>query len=558
MSSESKTTETTTIRASAIVSAPEAIPSDNCWSLDISLLPQDIFWLILELLKPVDIACCFAVCRAWNEAFGNPFTLLPVLKKFFPFAREVRKLQEDGSFGDPYPLLATGNDIRTIFSRVACRYHHLNHGGKPRSVQEFALCEDFGAAGEREFFPVQPWESHTSQILTVDWHFPEAFWTYEDGLLVFPSADYHCFLLMNLEEDDYGGTMVPFSITGKVIRRVRLRHRVLVIEWAEPIAFHWLNDTDGVHRHFATAFDVRRRETSSTDNNVNDERGSTWSVTLRNEWKIMSLGHPLSEIDRFYSSHTNTHYVVYTWQPNRSLYTADDDAPIECLTVWDISNPSTYRPSLDPTGRVKEELYNTANGDSAGPFMVSQFSFRELGFYLVRQRGRPRIQNLKITEDAQSIEITESVITQFPLRPRFDPHAWVVDVHKVTFPASGIGPCWRRKSSSLFPPYRGNGSLRSSYPLTAASNGKDNGNEPWYTIISEAADLDAQVFFRLHFLPTLLPELHMALSIRTPSSCLMAHLPEFFRLFAKGKIRGNERFLVGEDYMGQLVVYRFD
>ncbi len=46
-------------------------------------------------------------------------------------------------------------------------------------------------------------------------------------------------------------------------------------------------------------------------------------------------------------AHTATHYAVYFWQPNRSLY---QDDPIEQLAVWDISSPSPYRPSEDPTG----------------------------------------------------------------------------------------------------------------------------------------------------------------------------------------------------------------
>src|SRR5699024_8326598 len=155
----------------------------------------------------------------------------------------------------------------------------------------------------------------------------------------------------------------------------------------------WLNDSDGVHRHFASSFDVEEDSTGG------------WRVIPRNEWKIMFLGHPLSERDRFFSSHSKTHYVIYIWQPNRSLYTADDDAPIESLMVWNISQPSSYRPSLDPTGCLRVPSQDT------GPEQVTRLGFRELGFFSVRQRGLPAIQRLEVTDDALAIEITETICT---------------------------------------------------------------------------------------------------------------------------------------------------
>lgn len=542
--------------------APESLGTSSV----LSMIPTDILWMLVEFLAPSDIVCCFSVSRAWRDAFGNPLILLRVLKRCFPLAREARSLRQDGAFDKPRASTTDGAYIRAIFSRVACRYYHLSRG-KPRSIHKFGLCEGLGPTGDREFFPVQPWACHASQIMEVDWNFPEAFWTYEDGLLVYPSAEYHQFILMDLESAVYNPIIIPFTISGKVIRRVRLRFQVLVIEWAETSAFHWLDDIDGVHRHFACAYDLTRIDPCGTENNhlgKDDESNRAWRVTLRNEWKIMFLGHPLNERDRFYSSHTKTHYAIYIWQPNRSLYTADEDAPIESLMVWDISAPSKYRPSLDPTGRIKEQLLSETAGrkgdDNAGPHVVSRFSFRELNFFLVRQRGLPGLQRLEITDDGQSIEITECILDQFTLHydPHYDPATWNADVHTVTIPVNGVGPCWWRKTPDLFGPYRGNSSLRSSHPLTAASNGRDNGNEPWFTVISEAADRDAQVYFRFYFLPSLMPNLHRALSIRTPSTYLSANMPDFYPLLAKGKIRGNERFLVGEDYTGRLVIYRFD
>lgn len=58
---------------------------------------------------------------------------------------------------------------------------------KSRSLQKYQLCDDFGSNGEREWFPVPPWESHASHFSDlVDRQFGEAMWTCGDGLLVYP------------------------------------------------------------------------------------------------------------------------------------------------------------------------------------------------------------------------------------------------------------------------------------------------------------------------------------------------------------------------------------
>lgn len=492
--------------------------------------PRDVFWIILKYLEPIDIIRCRRVSRQWREAFSDPANLAPLMRIFFPCAKESRELFSRRLISDD----GVGRLWRSVFDQLSCRYHHLALG-KPRSVKKYILCDDFGITGEREWFPVQPWENHASHLIQrVDFPLAETFWTYEDGLIVYPSADHHCLVLMDLETDQK--VMVPFLVTGKVVRRVRLQHGVLVVEWAEPKAFHWLNDSDGVHRHFATSFDITRRA---------DEPQSL-SVVFRNEWKIMFLGHPLSERDRFLSSHTKTHYTIYIWQPNRSLYTADEDAPIESLFVWDISKPSSYRPSLDPTGRLKGDEQDN------GPCIVARFGFRELGFYSVRQRGLPSVQRLEVTPDGRSVEITENICTG-PMDRLVGPAEWTSQVHTTSIPLLGDGPCWRREVPARFPPYRGNGSLQAS-PLASTMP-----TLPWYTVISEAVDAQAQVRFCIHTSPGTWPfNLKMFLSIYTPVSQVTLEPEEISELAGKGKICGTERFLVGEGRNRELVVYRFD
>lgn len=495
-------------------------------------LPKDIFWIIVSQLEPRDLIRCRRVSKLWHQAFVDPTNLGPLLTMLFPYAKETRErlqlqLTRSASGHD-----ALSNFSSKIFDRVACRYYHLARG-KPTSVKKYALCGDYSRiTGEREWFPVPPWESHASHLnQRVDLLLREASWSYEDGLLVYPSAEHHCLVLMDVSRDEK--IMLPFLITGKVIRRVRLHHSVLVVEWAEPKAFHWLNDSDGVHRHFASSFDVRRT-------------GKELSVEFRNEWKIMFLGHPLSERDRFFSSHNKTHYTVYIWQPNRSLYTADEDAPIESLFVWDISKPSSYRPSLDPTGRLKDD------GEDDGPYIVARFGFRELGLYSIRQRGIPSIQRLEVAKDGCSVQVTEHmcVSTEDPL---VGPIGWASLVNVISIPLVGDGPCRRRLVSDVFPPYRGNGGLQSS-PLNLGWRS----DLPWYNVISETTDMPAHVCFRMYMSPDTWPTVKIVMGIETPSSDITLEPEKITELSCNGNICGTESFLIGENRNRELVIYWFD
>jgi len=500
----------------------------------ISTLPREIFWMLLDYLEPRDVIRCRSVSRFWNKAFRDPANLVPLMRKWFPLAKEVRELVHNQTLDTECTDVDDDGDYwRPTFDRIACRYDHLARGN-PRSTQKFKLSDHFGASGERKWFPVQPWENHASHLMQrVDDLFYESSWTYEDGLLVLLSADDRCLVLVDLETDRR--FMVPLIIRGKVIRRVRLQKRVLVVEWAEPKAFHWLNDSDGVHRHFASSFDVEGDSTSG------------WRVIPRNEWKIMFLGHPLSERDRFFSSHSKTHYVIYIWQPNRSLYTADEDAPTESLMVWDISKPSSYRPSLDPTGCLR------VPGQDTGPEQVTRLGFRELGFLSVRQRGLPAIQRLEVTGDAQAIEITENICTG-PMDRLVGPAEWTSEVQITSIPLIGEGPCLRRTLTDVkFPPYRGSNGLQTK-PLAFAAC-----DEPWYTIVSETIDEQAQVGFCLHLSPFAWPfVLNEFLSVRTPSSDVTLKPGEVYEITGGGRICGNERYLVGENRNRELVIFRFD
>jgi len=42
----------------------------------------------------------------------------------------------------------------------------------------------------------------------------------------------------------------------KIVRRIRLKDGVLVVEWCGHEPYHQLNENEMVYRHFATAYDV--------------------------------------------------------------------------------------------------------------------------------------------------------------------------------------------------------------------------------------------------------------------------------------------------------------
>jgi hypothetical protein len=423
---------------------------------DITELPHDLFLLVIWYLSPQDCVCCGAVSRRWHAAFTSEFISLLLLRWNFPRCRELRLAAASASVSTLSTSLRRNAKAELVdvaerprnwsstFTEVARRYFHLNKG-QPRVIEKLEL-----AASSREngsvfsFWGVAPWNRFLRlNEKTCNFHYPDPVWWYsqEDGVLVYPTAidsdedvssnrcDGHVYHIADLATNER--VPVPFDVRAKHIRRVRLAQGVLIFEWAEALPYHQLNDREVVHRHFVTAFDVIRRPAA-----ISPER--TWTIEFRSEWKLHFLGLPLNRSDRFFSAHTATHYAVYFWQPNRSLY---QDDPIEQLAVWDISSPSPYRPSEDPkgdkrpavtrapslpaglwtgqksttTGRIDElggssADLETPRGPSlatatAGPQVIRRMAWRELDFYGLRQRATPRLRSLAL--DSRNLYVIE-------------------------------------------------------------------------------------------------------------------------------------------------------
>ncbi|KAG7116084.1 hypothetical protein HYQ45_003482 [Verticillium longisporum] len=282
-------------------------------------------------------------------------------------------------------------------------------------------------------------------------YYDDVVWAYgsSEGLLVYPvSGQEYCALDIALGNSQ----LVPFTTKGRIIRRVRLNHGVLVFEWAEQEAFHQLNEGEGVHRHFASAFDVWTDKgeydtlpdlaASKPGDAAEGERSKPqrWHFALRAEWKIHYLGLPLATSDRFYSAHNGTHYALYVWQPNRSPW--GEDSPLERLTVWDIGNPRRAG-SCVPVAPVEPDMIRSITNEHLAPSGL-------------RQSDTPSLRSLALDSETRDPHTGQSTGHLFFLT---EEHRWAAgfqsglppprfhSVRTTGIPLQGDGPVWVNECS---------------------------------------------------------------------------------------------------------------
>jgi hypothetical protein len=532
-------------------------------------LPEDVFLLIIGNLEAWDFVRGRKVSRSWRKAFSEPEYLRVMLKKY-PFAREVRDFSTNGAFSSPAE--ASNVDWRGIFDEIAARYFHLTHG-KARSVTRYksAVPEHVRLA---HWHPVSPWEYHESQpggrlyhqspLTPYENHpsrpseraylFRPSFWSYEDGLLIYSpprqpeykwdarkniTVPVHIALvLVDLETD--AQYPIPFDLTKRVVRNFRLKDRTLIIEWAEETSYHALNDLERVHRHYASCYDINL--------DSSDTRMRKWDITFRSEYKLHFLGLPLNSRDRFFSIHTRTHYLIYFWQPNRSMYTGDEELPIESLFVWNISHPSKYLPSLDPTGHRKPDPPSSSE-EPCGPYVISRFSFRDLDHFGIRQHSAISLMSFALDSNAGTITVRENVCVAG--QGYFDPAERLWCARTTSFPFDAHGPHLRREWDGNLPPYRGNGSMETSDVLEA---------EKWFLGIMDVVDRAARV--RLSLVETVFTgqfvENKKLVRIESLDTRPMVLEDELAReVCHMGRIAGDERFLIGQNPSQEVVVLSF-
>ncbi|KUI56539.1 hypothetical protein VP1G_03922 [Cytospora mali] len=399
--------------------------------MDIVDLPRDLFLLIVAHLSARTAVSCRRVSRRWNGAFADGDLSLQLLKWHFPRCREVRlafsaDLAASAAVGGCAAAVGAGHDEKShdelgqqarsgavsigsdgarggagwaaTFAAVARRYHHLRNA-TPRCVEKIRHGAGAGAwagAGAGGFLPVATWDRYLRlHDKTAPFHYPDLGWCYgqEDGLLVYrvcgdvaAGADgWSACPWRLLDLQTRLEVTVPFAQGNeRVVRRVRLSDGVLILEWCEREAEHQPFERGGCPRHFVTVYDVVRVTRAATDDDDDGENkpeknssGTNGTITQRAQFRML-LGTPISIHSRFFSTHTNTHYAVYVWRPDRT--SRGDDEPIDAVIVWDISTPDR-------------------------PRVLRRMPWSALDFYGVRQRSTPRLRCLGM--DDRNLYFTE-------------------------------------------------------------------------------------------------------------------------------------------------------
>ncbi|KAG9235761.1 hypothetical protein BJ875DRAFT_528267 [Amylocarpus encephaloides] len=413
---------------------------------------NDVFLIIIAYLSPRELILARCVSKQLRAALTEDSLNRRLLSQHFPRARELRRL-DDGK--DEIVHWAAA------FANVASRYHHLK-AGRPQAIEKWPLGKSLSVPAWSRFYPVATWKRHLQfEEKTAIFHYPDTLWTYDSGILIFPSAELEQYILYDISARSK--TPIDVQATSKVVRRLRLKDRLLIVEWCEPNAYHQLNENEEVHRHFATAYDLLR----DAENGEFQAVFSAWG----------------------------------------------EDDPIKSLAIWDISSPSPYRPSEDPTGKRKPE-------DSQGAKPIHHR-------WIVGQEAshsHPRLHKLKTTG--------------------------------IPF---GEGPFWRDKcgadgdvnlsfcqrGSDFRGPHKAPCCLHEEFPCLT---------------ITEAMDAEAGVTFSARhcfMLETISINIKPKIQMTGPGYEISLGDDLWQQLPARGKLCGDERWLIGENNHEEVVILRF-
>lgn len=383
--------------------------------LSLTDLPYTIFTTIITThLTPSQTILCRRLSRAFLAALTRSDLCISLILTHFPRSLEGRRLRAYLKSNNLDAL--EGGDWAAVFARLARRYFHLGNA-LPWKVEKVKVLKD--EDGEGVLRGVAPWNRHLSlNGKTAAFHFWDPVWTVApvEGLLVYPAP---------LREEDYdascvngggeggGGVRyrardlqtgkevdVPFDLRGKIVRRVRVSHGVLVFEWCEQKEELLSHDetTGRVYRHYATVYSVRRR---GAWDGVIPQRGGgdgsssempwpaayTWEFELRCEFAIHPVGFALDHQDRFFSTHNATHYAVYTWQPRSPASGSQEyggGGPLESLTIWEFFNPPTSDTTTTP--------------EPQSPRIIRTMSTLDLHHSAIRQGTAPALRAMALDD----------------------------------------------------------------------------------------------------------------------------------------------------------------
>ncbi|TFB04815.1 hypothetical protein CCMA1212_002710 [Trichoderma ghanense] len=297
--------------------------------LSLTDLPYTIFTTIIAHLSPTQTIRCRLISRAFHSALTRNDLCISLILAHFPRSLEGRRLKTHLKTGDLTAL--ESGDWAAVFANLARRYYHLGNA-LPWKIDKVKVFKDDEGVVLRG---VAPWNRHLSlNGKTAAFHFWDPAWTVApgEGLLVYPAEEdatdnmsvgavFRARDLQTGREVD-----VPFDLRGKIVRRVRVSHGVLVFEWCEQEALSYNNplvadEAKRVHRHYATAYSVRtagswdgvipRRHVGGVGDASSETPAYTWEFELRCEFEIHPVGLSLNHQDRFFSTHNATHYVPH-------------------------------------------------------------------------------------------------------------------------------------------------------------------------------------------------------------------------------------------------------
>lgn len=207
-------------------------------------LPRDIFLLVVAHLSAEDLIILRSVSKEYHIVFTDSELNFNFLLQNYPRSREAQSLNIDGQ----------DIDTATFFRRVARRYHQLSLG-VPASIGKYATAQSFVLPAWSRSYPVSPWQRFLHfENKQAPFDYSDALWTYDDGLLIFPSAELGSFAVLELQSRTLAA--IDIEANTRTTRRIRLRDGVIVVEWCEPEPYHQLNENETVYRHFATAYDI--------------------------------------------------------------------------------------------------------------------------------------------------------------------------------------------------------------------------------------------------------------------------------------------------------------
>lgn len=251
------------------------------------------------------------------------------------------------------------------------------------------------------------------------------------------------------------------------------------------------------------------------------------------------LGLPLSDRDRFFSTHISNYYVIYFWGQNRSLYTGQE---IESLAVWDISHSSKYLPSADASGKHAPEDFSVH-----GPHAIHRYNFNDLNFFGILQGASPSMMSFRIDDEANNIYWIENEYVRPTNASNLGRNQWRSRV--TTIPLTP-GPVNRVLGEMSLPTYAGSCSFESihqRYP-----------QDDTYLGVMDVFDMNSDVLYSVLRTNISGPFNWTGVKIRVRGEATVDLSEELTELITyKGKVAGDERLLIGESSRQEIVILNF-